>query len=197
MDRHFGPNFKKGMQGSMDRQIGPNFEIEIHGPPFWSKFCNSDPWTAKLGLSCLTVASRFFIFTRRNLAIILLYMHLLFIDLLFEEEHTRIARYQSLIDEMNYQAKVISDKHMLKRVNTVDALYALDEIKNMKAKINKLEALVGKYKKYKWDGTGEKSSSEYEMILGEKDSRIAEYLSVLDSNRFIKIVFSTAVDLLS
>ena len=53
----------------------------------------------------------------------------------------------------------------------------------------KLEALVGKYKKYKWDGTGEKSSSEYEMILGEKDSRIAEYLSVLDSNRLIKIVF--------
>ena len=230
-------------------------------------------------------------------------------DLLFEEEHTRIARYQSLIDEINNQAKIISDKHMLKRVNTADALYALDlkldlpdaryineddyerlqkkafklevilkkieehekepeykriaavlnqkraeinqleslifrlesqlgetnramaetkreniklqnkvsnlrrvnddrlrnqankfsknEIKKLKTKITKLEALVGKYKKYKWDGTGEKSSSEYEMILGEKDSRIAEYLSVLDSNRFIKIVFSTAVDLLS
>ena len=239
-------------------------------------------------------------------------------DLLFEEEHTRIARYQSLINEINNQAKIISDKHMLKRVNTADALYALDlkldlpvaryineddyerlqkkafklevilkkieehekelerrkivqsepeykriaavlnekraeinqleslifslesqlgetnramaetkreniklqnkvsnlrrvnddrlrnqakkfsknEIKKLKTKITKLEALVGKYK---WDGTSEKSSSEYEMILGEKDSRIAEYLSVLDSNRlkFIKIVFSTAVDLLS
>ena len=225
-------------------------------------------------------------------------------DLFFEETHTRLARYQSLIDQINNQAKIISDKHMLKRVNTADALYALDlkldlpdaryineddyeklqkkafklevilkkiekhekelerrkivqsepeykriaallnekraevnqleslilnldsqlresnramaetkreniklqnkvsnlrrvnddrlrnqankfsknEIKNLKAKINKLEALVGKYKKYKWDGTGEKSSSEYEMILGEKDSRIAEYLSVLDSN---------------
>ena len=240
-------------------------------------------------------------------------------DLLFEEEHTRIARYKSLINEINNQAKIISDKHMLKRVNTADALYALDlkldlpdaryineddyerlqkkafklevilkkieehekelerrkivqsepeykriaavlnekraeinqleslifslesqlgetnramaetkreninlqnkvsnlrrvnddrlrnqankfsknEIKKLKTKITKLEALVGKYKKYKWDGIGEKSSSEYEMILGEKDSRIAEYLSVLDSNRFIKIVFSTAVDLLS
>ena len=34
MDRHFGRNFKKGMQGSMNRQIGLNFEIEIHGPPW-------------------------------------------------------------------------------------------------------------------------------------------------------------------
>ena len=47
-------------------------------------------------------------------------------DLLFEEEHTRIARYQSLIDEINNQAKIISDKHMLNRVNAADALYALD-----------------------------------------------------------------------
>ena len=37
MNRHFGLNFLKGMQGSMDRQIGPNFEIGIHELPFRSK----------------------------------------------------------------------------------------------------------------------------------------------------------------
>ena len=122
-------------------------------------------------------------------------------DLLFEEEHTRIARYQSLIDEINNQAKIISDKHMLKRVNTADALYALDlkldlpdaryinedDYERLQKKAFKLEVILKKIEEHEKELERRKivqSEPEYKRIAAVLNQKRAEI------NQLESLIFS-------
>ena len=121
------------------------------------------------------------------------------IETLFNEKRAEVHRLESQLRETNHALTEIKRANItmqnkvsnLRRLND-DRLkneakkFSKKEVKQLKTKISQLEILVQKYQKYKWYGTEEKSCSENEMILREKDNLIAEYLSVLDRNRIIK-----------
>ena len=118
------------------------------------------------------------------------------IEALFHEKRAEVHRLESQLRETNHElAEIKRENKMLQnkisnlrrindnRLKNEAKKFSKNEVKKLKAKISQLEILVQKYQKYKWNGTGEKSCSEYEMILREKNNVIAEYLSVLDRNR--------------
>ena len=118
------------------------------------------------------------------------------IEALFHEKRAEVHRLESQLRETNHElAEIKRENKMLQnkisnlrrindnRLKNEAKKFSKNEVKKLKAKISQLEILVQKYQKYKWNGTDEKSCSEYEMILREKNNVIAEYLSVLDRNR--------------